>query len=209
MNDGTFNFFYDRFGVLYIGDGSEKSGNGAFNKSVVDAILPVYYGSDKVYGTHLSAFEGLSFLKSIFIPKTYKALLYDFCPNCAKLETITFEENSQVEIIGDYFLQGTAITTIILPFSLKKISSTCTFRGCNKLKLIVYMGNIPVGNDNNMFGGVSSDLKIIVSKKYPSKTFGGRNVTSVALPFPKNLLTCTKNRRMKITLFIVIFVYRS
>ena len=177
-----------------------------YRSGIIDAILPRYFNDVKMYGTWNSCFESVLTLKSIFVPKTYRIIQMDFCPNCYNLESVVFEETSEIESIGSFVVQGTAIKTITLPSSLKSFSSYCAFRDCNKLKQIIFMGIIAIDYDFEMFNNVPSDVIINVGKKYPSKTFGGINVTLLNLPKPRRILTCTKNRRINTSLLFVILI---
>ena len=166
MNDGTFNI-YDYNGFLYIGNGTSINGNGVYKEGIVDAKLPRYFNDVKIYGTWGSCFEGVLTLKSIFVPKTYRVINNDFCPGCPNLESVVFEETSEIESIGSFVVQSTAITTITLPSSLKKFSSRCAFRSCSKLKQIIFMGRIVIESDFEMFKNVPTDIIINVGKKIP------------------------------------------
>ena len=209
MNDGTFNFC-DKSGERYIGDGTDNAGNGVVDKNIVEAKLPKYFDNVRIYGTWTSTFEGIKTLKSVFVPKTYKILRGDFCVFCSSLESVVFEDNSQIETIEGWFVQQTSVASITLPSSLKKLSSKSTFYGCTKLKQILFLGKIAVGNEyNDIFTNVPSDLVIIVSKDYPSTTFGGRNVNAISLPPTKRILTCLKKHNMKTSLLFMIFICYS
>ena len=68
------------------------------------------------------------------------------------------------------------------------------------------MGIIVVESDFEMFKNVPTDVIINVGKKYPSKTFGGKNVSVLNLPKPKRIFTCKANRRFNISLLFVIVI---
>lgn len=208
MNDGTFNF-YNNSDKLYVGNGTTKDGNGAFNKQIVDAKLPMYFNEKKIYGTWHSCFENILTLKSVFVPRTYKEIQNDFCWGCSNLESVTFEENSQIEAIYGWFVGKTSISSITLPRGLKTLLSKATFSDCTKLKQVLFLGNIAVGNDDNIFYNVPSDLVIIVSNNYPSTTFGERSVNVISLPSPKRVLTCLKKHRINTSLLLMINICYS
>ena len=196
FHDNDFNFI-EKNGKLYLGDGTGESGNCAYNKKIVDAILPKYFGETQVYGTLTSCFESMSSLKSIFIPNTYKEIQFDFCPNSFNVESIIFEENSQVESIGNWFAQCTAITSITLPSSLKSFSTYCTFNGCAKLKQIIFLGRNKFEEGTKTLKDVPEDLVIFVGKNYRWKTFGGRKVAGVLYRYGQHICTCINRRKSK------------
>ena len=206
LHDDNFNFFW-KDDKLYVGDGTNIAGNCAHNKNIVNAILPKIFGENQIYGTLSSCFESMSSLKSIFIPNTYKELGYDFCPNSLNVESIIFEENSQVEFIGRWFAQRTAITSIILPCSLRTFSPYCTFKGCTKLKQIIFLGRNKFDEDNNTLYQVPQDLVIFVGMNYRWKTFGGRKVTGVLYRYGQHICTCRYRRENKASLIFVVIIH--
>ena len=203
MNDGTYNFCrYE--GKLYIGDGSISEGNGIYYKNIVEANLPKYYQGELIYGNWNNSLYGMGFLIRITIPCTYREIRYSFCSYCQKLESIVFEENSQVESIGKWFAGVTAISSITFPYSLKRVEGTCMFFDCKKLKQIIFWGNCAVSgrifNNNNP----ADIFIIIVSTRYPSTTFGEKDVTAVIdLPVIKKYATCKVYPRSKRTKILV------
>ena len=207
LHDENYNFCYVG-DLLFVGDGTNNISNGAYNKSLVDAILPSTFNGQQIYGTYKHAFHRLPSLKTIFIPKTYKILYNDFCPESINVDSIVFEENSQVESIGDYFAQGTAITSIILPSSLKTLSSECPFRWCNNLKQIIFLGRNKFEEGRETFKNVTSDLVIFVGRNYRWKTFGGRKVTGVLYRYGQHICTCRNRRENKASLIFVIIIHR-
>jgi len=102
------------------------------------------------------AFSDCVNLKSVKIPNSIKEIQPSAFKGCTSLETLTFESNSKLEIIGGSFqtmnsckdLSGahgafmncTSLTSISLPASLTTIE-VGAFQGCTSLKSIVFETN--------------------------------------------------------------------
>ncbi len=82
-----------------------------------------------------------SSLSSIIIPNNITAIGYYAFSNCTNLESITFEENSQLTAIGEYVFSGcTSLISIIIPDSITSIESDA-FSGCTNLESIIFGEN--------------------------------------------------------------------
>ena len=171
-------YFNYKDNLLYVGSTADQSNNGAYNKAIVNANLPAYFKEIKIYGTFNDCLSHLDSLKTVFIPKTYKVIGEDFCLLSKNVESITFEDDSQVESIGGWFAYNTAIHQIKIPSSIKTLAKY-TFSGCKNLLLVVYMGNLIIKDTTTFNTNVPSNLVILVNKNYPYSTFGGRKVTKV------------------------------
>ena len=182
-SNDDFCFHYDYAGRYVIGsDDNLTHGNGAKNKSIINAYLPRTNNDTQVYGTGYRSLSLLKFLKTVHIPKTYKYIGHDSFRDCPLLESVTFEKNSQVETIGFWLLRNTQIKTFTYPSSAKTIKIQYSFYGCTKLKSIFYRGMLRINNNDNSFTNVSDSMKIYVLKNYPYDDIGGRKVTKVLNP---------------------------
>ena len=86
----------------------------------------------------MNEIEALAFsetsLSSILIPKSVNKI-GDFCfTNCTLLKSITFEENSVLQYIGEKCFNGTQITDFQLPSSIEYCDSSDT--KANKISII-------------------------------------------------------------------------
>ena len=208
MHDDTYYFVY-KGGHLYVGSTANAASNGLYNKSIVNAILPVYFNGTRIYGTIDSCLNGVTTLKYVFIPRTYIIIEEELCNSSPNVESIVFEENSKCVFIGHSFARTTSITQIILPSSLKTFITANSFYDCKKLKNIVYQGSLKINDDSSLFANVPSDLVIHVSTKYAYGTFGGRSVTKDLLPKLSIALSCKRRQNFKSSLFFVSIVYVS
>lgn len=101
------------------------------NQSLKKAIL-----SDNVevlYGT----FDGCINLVTLKLPKKLKSIEGVTFRNCKKLKGVVLPEG--LETIGYHAFYGTAIEQIILPSSLKALTSSGSFLGNNNLKKIAVL----------------------------------------------------------------------
>ena len=80
------------------------------------------------------AFDGCSNLTSVVIPNSIKSIADYVFYNCSKLATVTFEDDSQLETIGDYaFYKCSVLTSIGIPNSVTKIGASA-FEYCKKVE---------------------------------------------------------------------------
>ena len=184
-----FNFYYNSAGHFVIGsDPSTSSGNGAYNKSIVDAILPRSFNGIMIYGTGYNSLSKLSSLKTVFVPSTYKLISSDTFHGSTELESVTFEDPKNILDVGFWLFVNSKISTFTFPYNAKRIRIHNSFRGCKNLKSLYYQGMLDVPYDDKTFDGVPDDLKIFVRSDFPYDTFGGRSVIKV-LPRPVDTKT--------------------
>ena len=127
MEEKDFNFI-QLDGKWFVGKEDTTKANGLVDPTnVVNVFLPRFHQGSLVYGTCYRCFYSLESLKHVFIPNTYKMIYGDFCKNSKNVESIVFEENSQIEIIYGYFAQLTSIREMYFPRSLKTIDPVYFF----------------------------------------------------------------------------------
>lgn len=89
-----------------------------------------------------SAFYNCESLTSIFIPNTITKIGKWAFENCINVQTITFEENSIIEIIDDSaFRQCSSITEIVIPNTVTYLGDYM-FHSCSKLANVTLSPNI-------------------------------------------------------------------
>ena len=204
-----FNFYYNSGGHFVIGsDPNTSSGNGAYNKSIVDAILPRSFNGIMIYGIGYYSLSKLSFLKTVFIPSTYRLISSDSFHGSTALESVTFEDPENILDVGFWLFLDSNISTFTFPYKAKRIRIQNSFQGCKNLKSLYYQGMLNVSYDAKTFDGVPSDLKIFVRRDYPYDTFGGRSVIKV-LPRPINSRTLRCKRQANNWMSLMILVFRN
>ena len=103
-----------------------------------DLILPNTYDDGKngkypVRGMEIDAFKGAR-ITSLYIPNTYDMGTQSAFSGCTQLETVTFEEGSELLLLeSDMFFQCQSLISIDIPDSIEYISSGC-FSGCSRLE---------------------------------------------------------------------------
>lgn len=203
LHSDDFNFVYKN-DLLYVGGSTTDAGNGAYNKNIVNAYLPSSFNGVRIYGTQDSCFQSITTLKYVFIPRTYKVIEDDFCVFSSNVVSIVFEENSEVESIGGWFAEGTSITQLILPSSIKTLSTNSPFANCKKLKLVIFKGNIFL-DAGTSFSNSPDNIVILVKHDYKYDTFGGKSVMKI-IPEPKQLKTCMKRQKTSNKIFFVVVI---
>ena len=156
MHSNDYYFKYQSNGKLYIaGSNTIILGNGAYNKSLENAVLPRYFEGKKVYGTGYRALATLQNLTFVFIPNTYIEISADSFLSCLRLETVVFEEGSSVITIGWWLLHRTNITSFTIPPKVKSVMLNYSFYECSNLKTLYYQGMRELISDEKTFYNVS------------------------------------------------------
>ena len=175
MEEKDFNFILVE-GKWYVGKSDTSSANGLVDPSnVVNVFLPRYHQGILVYGTRYRCFFELNSLKRVFIPNTYKVIYGDFVKFSRNLESIVFEENSQIETIYGYFAEGTSIREMYFPASLKMIDPRSIFNSCNSLQRVFFASMIKVEYNAYMFPN-RDDIQIFVPVNYKYDLLCNRTV---------------------------------
>ena len=76
-------------------------------------------------------------ITKIAIPASVKEIEGYAFMNCAKLGTVTFASNSQLETISGYAFQGTALTEITIPKTVTTFDGEA-FQNCEKLEVVTF-----------------------------------------------------------------------
>lgn len=113
---------------------------------------------------------GISDLKEVIIPSSVK-ILKSYCfSGCKNLESIKFEENSQIEIIESWILCDN-LKTLEIPKTLKRLN-------IDAFSLANSLVNLEVSPENEVFKYVDNSMLIEGSCIW----FCRRNVTEVVIP---------------------------
>ncbi|MBO7149907.1 MAG: leucine-rich repeat domain-containing protein [Clostridia bacterium] len=121
-------------GVLYkvSENGTYAEVNGYEGVSTKVNIAKVY-NDLPVTGISDYAFEGCRMLMRIIIPDSVTSIGDSAFYNCDSLETVTFGETSQLDIIGSYgFYDCDSLTSIVIPANVTSIGRYAFF-GCDLL----------------------------------------------------------------------------
>ena len=81
-----------------------------------------------------SAFENLN-LKSIKIPKNVSIIEDNAFIDCIDLDSVEFDNESELHSIGCYSFCNTSISTILIPYKVEEIKM-CAFAKCENLKKV-------------------------------------------------------------------------
>ena len=193
-HDSDFNYVYKE-GYLYVGGvNSSVNGNGAFNKSIVEAILPIKFQNNAIYGTTYKCLSNIQTLKKVFVPRTYKLISADFCWLCRSLESIVFEENSNIKKMGGWIASATSIRTFTFPSNIKTLRFNRTFWNCYNLEAIYYPLAIEC-DSNSIFDSITpSKITVYTRVDYKFNTFCGAAVVK-ALTVQKRYYSCKQKQR--------------
>ncbi len=122
----------DNLKKLVVPDGVTRITNISANKSLSEITIPQSV-------IQIGGMSGNISLKEIFIPKNVELIggVAAFA-RCTSLETVTFEEGSKLQSIGEgAFMDCTALTSITIPANVTELGSY-VFLGCTSLQNINY-----------------------------------------------------------------------
>lgn len=129
--------FIDRWLVEYVGD---KKTLANFNTRYPN-YQPERDGEKGIVGIATGCFSGCEKLASVVIPKSVRYLSPYAFYNCKELASLSFEDGSDIQVIGAYcFMFDTEITSVALPEGLKTIKMYA-FAACDKLSKVVIAGS--------------------------------------------------------------------
>lgn len=127
-------------------------------------------------------------LKSLVFPASIERLgqYIDYFSNCTE---ITFEKNSKLISVGNFFLRNCLkLERITLPPLLSSIGNTHLFRQDSMLKTIVYFGRANFDHLSELFE--VTNCTVYVSTYYKGPTFAKIPVKRIYFPV---FLYCTNN----------------
>ena len=103
-------------------------------------VIPASYNDLPVTAISHSGFSNTG-ITSVTIPNTVKTIGRRAFHGCEQLQTVTFEEGSQLQTIGEEaFAECTALAEITLPRSVASLGEGA-FADCNNLKSVVWEEN--------------------------------------------------------------------
>lgn len=128
--------FIDRWLVEYVGD---KKTLANFNTRYPN-YQPERDGEKGIVGIATGCFSGCEKLASVVIPKSVRYLSPSAFAKCKELASLSFEDGSDIQVIGAYcFMYDTEITSVALPEGLKTIKMYAFYK-CEKLDKVVISG---------------------------------------------------------------------
>ncbi len=128
--------FIDRWLVEYVGD---KKTLANFNTRYPN-YQPERDGEKGIVGIATGCFSSCEKLASVVIPKSVRYLSPSAFAKCKELASLSFEDGSDIQVIGAYcFMYDTEITSVALPEGLKTIKMYAFYK-CEKLDKVVISG---------------------------------------------------------------------
>lgn len=163
------NAFYDSNVSVLVFEGDATIGANAFWNTKIEELE---INSDITFSGN-SAFTNCESLKTVKIGKELKALGGYMFNGCSTLDSVTFEEESQIKSIPDSCFNGCrALSSIVLPSSVTSIG-TYAFMCCDSLTRIDGCDNV-TSIGTGAFNCEQGDVK-----EGALQTFSAPNVTSV------------------------------
>ncbi len=144
----------------------------AFGCSLTSIVIP---NNVQYIGEY--AFAGCN-MKSIIVPNSVTSLGIGAFAECYNLQTVTFEDNSQLQIIdSETFMGCISLTSITIPSSVTSIGEFA-FTGCNSMDyMMVEDGNLVYHSDGNCIIETASRTLIVGCNSSVIPTDG--SVTSI------------------------------
>ena len=106
-----------------------------------ELVLPNNYNGYPIRGMEEDAFRA-SRITSVYIPNTYDLGTEGAFADCQQLKTVTFQEDSELYIIGgEMFYSCTELESIVIPDSVRSVASSA-FTNCKKLKTVQLPSNL-------------------------------------------------------------------
>ena len=128
--------FIDRWLVEYVGD---KKTLANFNTRYPN-YQPERDGEKGIVGIATGCFSSCEKLASVVIPKSVRYLSPSAFAKCKELASLSFEDGSDIQVIGAYcFMYDAEITSVALPEGLKTIKMYAFYK-CEKLDKVVISG---------------------------------------------------------------------
>lgn len=187
--------------------GSNDSGDsravaGSFNPFLNFPLKVSISGKEKLVTTISEcAFRKCKTIRTVRIHRYIKEIrnyCFDFCSNLYK---ITFDPNSNLEVLGYSAFYNGCYTSVVIPKSVKTFNPNI-FGYNSKLKSLTYLGTTSPASTMQLFLNGNVPSKIYVGFDYPSDTFHDIPVTRINNLFVKCSCSFKKSR---ILLHILLF----
>ena len=170
-----------------VGTGTEDDSN-AINGQIKNSIFFqefVEIDGKKYEVTEIGtrAFRACQTLTNVVFHSKFRVFEHQSFDQCNNLREATFTDGSKLEKMSYGVFFNTALTSIILPKTLKNVD-TYIFSSCTKLALVAYCGKREITSTLFDYPDTKTptpSLRIIVSPFYKSQTLGGRIVDSKEL----------------------------
>ena len=138
-----------------------------YNGESTEVVIPEYISinGENIAVTTIAerAFYNNTSLTSIVIPSSVTSIGSYAFSNCSNLESVTFEDNSQLKTIGSYaFYYCTSLTSIVIPSSVTSIDDYA-FYSCFSLESVTFGENSQLTSIGyRAFSGCSSLTSIYI-----------------------------------------------
>ncbi len=147
----------DNLKKLVVPDGVTRITNISGNKSLAEITIPQSV-------IQIGGMSGNTSLKEIFIPKNVELISgVAAFGGCTSLETVTFEEGSKLQSIGERAFSGcTALTSITIPANVTELVSR-SFENCSSLENVIFEKGIEFQSIGEWaFSGCTALTSIII-----------------------------------------------
>ena len=124
------------------------------------AVIPTEYNGKPVTQIGERAFLNCYGMKSVVIPNSITSIGKSAFCQCYALAEVVFEENSQLEGLGDTSFLSCALTSISIPDSVTSLGGA--FEGCTKLTSVHFGTESKCQSLYGTFNGCSSLTSIIL-----------------------------------------------
>lgn len=126
--------------------------------------------SEKLKSLGDTCFSVCKNLHSVVLPKNIKSLGNSCFNGCIKLDNISFDSESELNSLGEYYFSECPFVSIDIPNSVESIGKGC-FSGCTKLTTFSLPENIKLVGDN-CFYNCSSLLNVNIPQDIDSNSVG-------------------------------------
>lgn len=126
-------FYGNKISSLTIPMNVDFIGKSCFENNLIEKLI---FKKGKLNYLGPKAFKN-NLLKEIVIPQTISDIGRECFANNKDLSKVVFEDGSYLKSLDDYVFQNCSFESIVMPKNVKKVSPLA-FKGCNKLKKIVF-----------------------------------------------------------------------
>lgn len=111
-------------------------------KTATNINIPENLNGEKIIAIADSAFKDMLDIRSVYIPKSVMKIGNEAFSGCYNLQSVTFQENSDLYFIGYYaFYKCSALVDLVVPDKVLDIFENA-FEGCISLKKINFPNNM-------------------------------------------------------------------